>query len=316
MKDHSLNYAEASRGRYPGGKNGSGVLQRIINQIPPHRVTIEAFAGSAGLLATLRPAARQIAIDCDAAVIAAIGERVPETADRLVVDALKWLPKHRWTGEEFLFVDPPYLPETRSDDRRLYQRELTRLEHVELLEILLVIAARGVPVMVCGYPSELYDWHLRRWRRITYTGTTRGGPRTECLWLSYPEPIELHDYRYLGENFRQRERIRRKQRRWSTRLARMDRLERQALLAAIAATAEASRASPEAATGSTGSATAGNGEAARSRRPSPQKPVSLQSRQARRGRRQATTPKLASPADTAAADDGRSSDSTPEETAA
>ena len=28
--------------RYPGGKNGSGTFQRIINQIPPHEIFIPA----------------------------------------------------------------------------------------------------------------------------------------------------------------------------------------------------------------------------------------------------------------------------------
>jgi DNA adenine methylase len=32
--------------RYVGGKNHAGTYQRIINLIPPHRVYIEACAGS------------------------------------------------------------------------------------------------------------------------------------------------------------------------------------------------------------------------------------------------------------------------------
>jgi hypothetical protein len=62
---------------------------------------------------------------------------------------------------------------------------------------------------------------------------THGGPRTEWLWSNFPEPIALHDYRYLGTGFRQRERIKRKKQRWTARLHRLPMLERQALLAAI-----------------------------------------------------------------------------------
>jgi DNA adenine methylase len=62
---------------------------------------------------------------------------------------------------------------------------------------------------------------------------THGGPRTECLWSKFAEPVALHDYRHLGTNFRERERIKRKKQRWTSRLHRLPMLERQALLAAI-----------------------------------------------------------------------------------
>ena len=63
---------------------------------------------------------------------------------------------------------------------------------------------------------------------------TRGGTlATEWVWFNYPEPDELHDYRFLGRDFRERERINRKKRRWVARLKGMRRLERQALLSAI-----------------------------------------------------------------------------------
>jgi hypothetical protein len=56
---------------------------------------------------------------------------------------------------------------------------------------------------------------------------------TEWLWFNYPQPKALHDYRYLGEDFRERERIKRKRRRWVRRLKIMPTLERYALLSAI-----------------------------------------------------------------------------------
>lgn len=62
---------------------------------------------------------------------------------------------------------------------------------------------------------------------------TRGGLRTESLWFNFDEPVQLHDYSFLGENFRQRERIKRKKERFIARLQKMDKLERQALLAAL-----------------------------------------------------------------------------------
>ncbi len=68
----------------------------------------------------------------------------------------------------------------------------------------------------------------------TFEAQTRGGrPATEHVWFNYPEPIKLHDYSYLGKNFRERERIKRKKQRWVTRIERMPMLERRAPLNAI-----------------------------------------------------------------------------------
>jgi DNA adenine methylase len=63
---------------------------------------------------------------------------------------------------------------------------------------------------------------------------TRGGkPATEYLWMNYPEPVRLHDYRYLGRNFRERQDFKRLRERWLRRLENMPTLKRQALLSAI-----------------------------------------------------------------------------------
>ena len=39
---------------YPGGKNGAGIYQRIINHMPPHKTYIEAFLGSGAVLRNKR----------------------------------------------------------------------------------------------------------------------------------------------------------------------------------------------------------------------------------------------------------------------
>jgi hypothetical protein len=59
--------------------------------------------------------------------------------------------------------------------------------------------------------------------------------------MNYPEPMALHDYRYLGRNFRERERIKRKKIRWKNRLSRMPLLERRVLVATLLAEVDADR---------------------------------------------------------------------------
>ena len=62
-----------------------------------------------------------------------------------------------------------------------------------------------------------------------------GELRIECLYCNYPAPEELHDYRYLGENFTERQRIRRKIIRHIKKLKNLPVLERNAILEALSA---------------------------------------------------------------------------------
>ena len=216
---------------YPGGKSGAGVYQTIINQIPPHETYIEAFAGGGAILRLKRPATSSIAIDIDPAGLDLCRGKSPSGTIFINTDAVPFLRAYPWTGKEFIYCDPPYLMETRSTKRRLYRFEFSMEEqHRSLLSCL---QATPADVMVSGYPNGLYDDVLSRWRKITFSARTRRGMATECLWMNYPEPVLLHDYRYLGRSFRERERIKRRQARWKKRWVMMSTLERAALLAAM-----------------------------------------------------------------------------------
>jgi DNA adenine methylase len=135
-------------------------------------------------------------------------------------------------GKNLFTAIPPYLMETRSYKQPIYSHEFnTPQQHEQLLSLLLAIPCQ---IAISGYWSSLYASMLATWRTINYQAITRSGRQaTEWLWMNYPEPVELHDYRYLGDNFRQRERIKRIKTRWAARLARMDRLERYAILSTI-----------------------------------------------------------------------------------
>ncbi len=218
---------------YIGGKGGAGVAQTIINQMPPHRVYIEPFLGAGAVLRAKRPADLTIGVELSPAVLRERwrGDEIPDLT-LVEGDGLGYLAGYPWAGGELVYLDPPYLLSTRSTKRAYYDCEmLTEREHNDLLWLAKRLPC---PVLISGYASELYSRVLAGWRCITFTSQTRGGPAVESLWLNYPEPAALHDYRYLGENFREREKLNRRRRRWAARLARMDLLERRALLAALA----------------------------------------------------------------------------------
>jgi DNA adenine methylase len=219
--------------KYPGGKAGSGVAQLIINQMPPHVEYVEAFLGGGAVLRAKRPALVNVGVDLDPAAVARVASIVGDGGEvqLLVADAIAYLRGRRWWTESLVYCDPPYLMETRSSQRRMYRYELEAAGHVALCDVLCRLPCY---VMVSGYESELYCRRLASWRVVRYRTMTRGGRMAEeCLWCNFPEPTELHDYRYLGRDFRERERIRRKRARWVAVLARLPVLERRALVESV-----------------------------------------------------------------------------------
>jgi DNA adenine methylase len=87
------------------------------------------------------------------------------------------------------YVDPPYLPETRSLKNPydltyagMYAHEMTREDHERMLEHLLGL--KGM-VVLSGYPAPLYDDALSEWRRIERAAHADGArDRTEVIWIN------------------------------------------------------------------------------------------------------------------------------------
>jgi DNA adenine methylase len=227
---------------YPGGKAQPGIYQRIINQMPPHRVYVEAFLGGGAVMKAKRPAAINIGLDLDRSAIAGFGDMIAGEPQLIEGDGIGFLESYPWRGDELVYCDPPYLFSTRREHRPIYRCELEDKDHLRFLAVAKQIPA---PVIISGYWSEMYARELAGWRTISFQAVTRGGSlATEWLWMNYPEPAELHDYRYLGESFRERERIKRKISRWVSRLERMPILERRALSAALAKVGDVTRLDP------------------------------------------------------------------------
>lgn len=96
------------------------------------------------------------------------------------------------------YIDPPYLPETRSVGNRrrgagyhVYQHELSREDHVRLLDF--VGELEGM-VVLSGYPSDLYDGALIGWPRYQRAAYADGGmPRTEVVWINEHCAARLED---------------------------------------------------------------------------------------------------------------------------
>ena len=95
----------------------------------------------------------------------------------------------RYDNEGAVFyLDPPYLPEARTAPKA-YEYELTRDDHVRLLEALTRIEGRA---MLSGYDNDMYNEGLPGWTRIDAkpkgSGAAYGKMRTESVWLNYEPP--------------------------------------------------------------------------------------------------------------------------------
>ena len=226
---------------YPGGKNSTGVYQAIINQIPPHEIFITGFAGNCGVLANkVKAPVANFAIDLDKKVIDGWNKIPGITA--VNCDAISWIPKqisnyqseiNAAVHKVFIFLDPPYLKEVRSHQANLYTHEMTDpASHKKLIELILKIP---FPVMLSHYPCKLYDDALKDWRTVDFTGRTRNGTRIDRLYMNYPEPTALHDYRYIGNDYREREEYKKAKKNMIAKFKRMQPLERNFLISELKA---------------------------------------------------------------------------------
>jgi len=254
---------------YPGGKGGSGVYQKIISLMPKHSVYYECFLGNGSILRYKKPAIKNIGIEIDAEVFnqlknTFVNEFFQTHKSNNLIDALfsddtptkkLYYDKQGETNlflyctdaiqflkdefcfpqtdpkETLVYCDPPYLQSVRSSNRQIYRYDMLKDdEHIHLLETLNCLPCN---VMISGYDSPLYNERLSDWRKVSFTGVSRGGARTEVVWMNFPEPLELHDYKFLGDDYRQRENIKRKKKRWINRLKKMNAQERYAFLSAF-----------------------------------------------------------------------------------
>lgn len=210
---------------YIGGKSQSGVYQRIINLMPPHEVYIEPFLGSGAILRLKKSAAVSYGVDR-----VAPNPALQALAHVVQGCGIDFLDGYRWQGNELVYADPPYVLSTRGG-REYYEHEMTDADHVRLLSVLKSLPC---PVMLSGYPSPLYDDALTGWEREEFQVMTRGHTwATEVLWFNYPRPKTLHDLSYVGTDYRDRLRIKRKKARWVARLKKMPPHERAALFSAL-----------------------------------------------------------------------------------
>lgn len=247
---------------YPGGKGGDGTYQQIINYIPPHNVYVSPFAGKDAIYRNLLPAGIAILNDTDPAIVKYWQHYLKAFPEIIVYEnfiqgtlfsqgdnnqhkvilrnnnAISIINKFRSSSNTFIYCDPPYPLKVRKNKRQLYAFEFAE----ESDHILLMQSATQceTDLMISTYENDLYNnWliepgnnNLRRWHKHSFVSQTRQGQAIETIYFNYSPPVILHDFRYLGKNYRERERIKRKVKRFQERMQHLPAAERNAILSA------------------------------------------------------------------------------------
>jgi DNA adenine methylase len=215
---------------YLGAKSGHGAYQTIIASMPPHDTYIEAFYGSGVIMRQKAPALRNIAIDKDDSVFSKFAP--PPSVETVVDDAIAYLAKFDYasSGKTLVYCDPPYLPEVRTSRHR-YKFEMTKRDHLRLLSLIRTLPCS---IVISGYASSLYDTILSDWRRKEFQVMTRGGVRTEVIWMNFSDQTRLLS-NFVGDGWIDRQRIRRKSMRWAKKFSSMPVEERNLILASMLA---------------------------------------------------------------------------------
>jgi DNA adenine methylase len=200
---------------YPGGKGKC--FQHVINLLPPHSTYIEAHLGGGAVLRNKLPAEISIGVDIDPVVIETWRRNYPGAAILVQDDAVTFLQQQSLHRDDVVYCDPPYLPSTRRA-KKVYRFDYKQEDHERLLACLCRLQCK---IIISGYPSSLYHDYLTSWNTKVFPAKTHQGVREEKLWYNFEPPTKLHDARYLGDSFRARQNLKRRQQRMQTKLAAM-----------------------------------------------------------------------------------------------
>lgn len=189
------------------------------------------MAGSAYISTlVLKSGCKIIINDIDPYVIEKINYAADELVTKMNTDFSQVFNATRNEPDTVFYCDPPYQFETRSYQDKIYKYEWQNGDHSRFLNFIKKVKH---PVIISHYPCKLYNEALKAWRKVTYNAMTRAGIRKECLWMNYQQPLLLQCPQFVGNNFTDRQRIKRKVNTYVSKLKNETDKERAAILSSI-----------------------------------------------------------------------------------
>lgn len=223
---------------YFGGKSGAGTYQTIINHIPPHDVYFCLYLGNCGITRNMKPAAFSLLNDIDSDVIEAWQALELPPYYKLISEPALYILKHLASytpmpdqGKAFIYLDPPYRKVSRKSQADVYRFEMTDSDHSDLLSQ--IVAMGDQQIMISHYPDPMYDEMLKGWVHHDFYSTIRNGVALERIYMNYQLTDKLHDYSYIGKDFREREALARIKKNFVKKLNRLTPQLRNAILQAL-----------------------------------------------------------------------------------
>ena len=197
---------------YPGNKNIPGLIQKIVNQIPPCTDFYELYAGSAAV-------SRVLSRLTGTSVRYHLNDIDPDVTDKYVhsaggivtnvpaVDLIQSLPNVGAAEIRFFLLDPPYHHDTRPSNHKIYRFEMSHSDHVHML---LTVGDLKYNCMIIHPQCDLYDRFLSSWRTVQVKVRYHNKTSIENLYMNYPQPTQLLSYGMYGSDCWDRQRIKRK----------------------------------------------------------------------------------------------------------
>lgn len=197
---------------YPGNKNIPGLIQKIVNQIPPCVNFYEPFAGSAAVSTFLSiiPGVKlnYYINDLDERLTAKTdyptGSIVSNNDFSIVLNKLI---TSAASNDNFVFIDSPYLHSTRINNINLYDYEFSDSDHLKLLSTVRNLKCN---CMIIHPVCALYNQALHSFRTVQLTIRYHNKTSIENLYMNYPRPKQLLTYAVAGTDCWDRQRIKRK----------------------------------------------------------------------------------------------------------
>ncbi len=216
---------------YPGNKNIQGIAQKIINEIPPCDIFRELFAGSAAVSALLTIPDQLIHInEKSETVFQDLRFKFPSNivTNDCAISIIENLPASP-TRNEVIFLDPPYRLDTRPNSQNVYEHEMSDNDHLQLLSAV-VDKQQNYKFIIVHPVDPVYSEALKDWRQIFLKVRYRNKTSNEVLFMNFEKPHDLQDFKFLGNNHHERQRIKRKGDRLLAKLSALPALERKYIL--------------------------------------------------------------------------------------
>lgn len=226
---------------YFGGKGSNGTYQTIINNIRPHYCFIELFAGNATIYREMKKSNRSILNDIDSNVFEKLCEFYNDIntscTNKDFEDIINHIIANAYNmGNVCLYCDPPYILSSRKSEKSVYDYEMSDDDHIRFLGMIKLLNSltSNVDIIISTYPNNLYSEYLKDWNVIEFESSTRNGMAKELLYMNYFDIDALHDYRFIGDSFTNRQSIKKKQKSLLAKVSKLSIIERNAFLEKIA----------------------------------------------------------------------------------